>query len=335
MRSEKKHIRAKKLASGDEIRVISPATSLGVIGAEQIQLARRQLEKLGLTVSFSKNAYEKDDFDSSSTASRIEDIHSAFLDPNVKGILTTLGGYNCNQLLRGLDYSLIEAHPKRLCGYSDITALGSAIYAQTGLITYSGPHFSTFAMRDGNAYTIDHFQKMMMDDADIQVQPSEHWSDDTWYLDQDNRLFEANDGPYMINSGEAEGIIIGGNLCTLNLLQGTEFMPRLEGSILFLEDDFESHPQTFDRDLQSLIHQPGFDQVKGLVIGRFQRKSRLSRELLRAIIQTKQELKGIPVIADANFGHTSPLFTFPVGGLAVVKASSEKVELLIKSSIFA
>ena len=46
----------------------------------------------------------------------------------------------------------------------------------------------------------------------------------------------------IIQEGEAEGTIIGGNLCTINLLQGTEYMPSLENSILFIEDDEESHP---------------------------------------------------------------------------------------------
>ncbi|MCJ7436115.1 MAG: hypothetical protein MUO77_21765, partial [Anaerolineales bacterium] len=59
-----------------------------------------------------------------------------------------------------------------------------------------------------------------------------------------------------------------------------EYMPSLVGTILLLEDDYESKPATFDRDLQSLIHQPGFDGVKGLVIGRFQNKSEMEQEML-------------------------------------------------------
>jgi muramoyltetrapeptide carboxypeptidase LdcA involved in peptidoglycan recycling len=81
---------------------------------------------------------------SSSIASRVEDIHAAFSDSNVRGILTVIGGFNSNQLLDSLDYELIKNNPKILCGYSDITALATAITAKTGLITYSGLHFSTW-----------------------------------------------------------------------------------------------------------------------------------------------------------------------------------------------
>ena len=72
-------------------------------------------------------------------------------------MLTTLGGYNSNGLLGWLDYGLIRDNPKLLCGFSDITALATAIHAKTGLVTYSGPHFSTFAMKRGIGYTLEHF----------------------------------------------------------------------------------------------------------------------------------------------------------------------------------
>lgn len=322
-------MKAPKLQAGDEIRIISPSNSLGIIAPEQIEASTRLLESRGFKVSFAAHAYEMDQFSSSSVRSRVEDIHEAFGDPAVKGILTTLGGHNCNQLLRELDYRLIADNPKRLCGYSDITALGGAIYRKTGLITYSGPHFSTLAMRHGNEYTVQHFLQMMMEVGPILVQPSAQWSDDAWFLDQENRSFEANEGPYAINFGSAEGTIIGGNLCTLNLLQGTEYMPSLKDAILFIEDDFESGPETFDRDLQSLIHQPDFEQVRGLVIGRFQRASGITRDILKTIIMSKKELQHLPVAADVNFGHTSPLITFPVGGYARLTADADTVELRI------
>ena len=70
-----------------------------------------------------------------------------------------IGGNNSNQLLDYLDYRLIAANPKILCGFSDITALLNAVYAQTGLVTFSGPHFSSLGMLKGIEYTIDNMQK--------------------------------------------------------------------------------------------------------------------------------------------------------------------------------
>ncbi|WP_314586053.1 LD-carboxypeptidase [Paenibacillus terrigena] len=324
-------MRARKLQPGDEIRVISPSRSMVMIAEDQRELAKQRLEALGFTVTFGQHCLEVDDFVSSSITARIEDLHQAFLDPKVAGILTTIGGYNANQLLSDIDFSIIQSNPKRLCGYSDITALGNAIYAKTGLITYSGPHFSTFGMLHGLDYTTDYFRKMMLEDETISILHSDTWSDDAWYLDQEKRHFIPNEGPYVIQAGEAEGTIIGGNLCTLNLLQGTAYMPRIANSILFIEDDLESSPQTFDRDLQSLIHQPGFEGVQAIVIGRFQQAPRMTQDLLRQIITSKKALAHLPVIADVNFGHTTPQITFPIGGRARVHASHGKVELIISS----
>lgn len=98
-------------------------------------------------------------------------------------------------------------------------------------------------------------------------------------------------------------------------------MPSLDGSILFLEEDCETNSVLFDRLLQSLIHQPNFSGVRAILIGRFQKDSRMTREILTKIIETKKELTNLPIIANVDFGHTNPLITFPIGGSASVEAS--------------
>jgi muramoyltetrapeptide carboxypeptidase len=318
-----------KLSAGDEIRVIAPSTSLHLITPAIRAGAEKNLAALGLHVTYAKNCEEMDSFHSSPVAARVADIHAAFADPGVKGILTAIGGYSSNQLLRSLDYDLIRSNPRVLCGFSDITALSTAIHAKTGLVTYSGPHFSTFAMEKGLEYTLEHFRKCLFEPEPFAIPPSQEWSDDRWYQDQENRVFVPNPGYLVINEGQAEGTLLGGNLCTLNLLQGTEYMPSLNDSILLLEDDDESLPHTFDRDLQSLIHQPGFDGVRGVVIGRFQKRSEMEQELLIQTIRSKPELGKMPVIANADFGHTTPQFTFPVGGTGRLQAIRGQVEFSV------
>lgn len=318
-----------KLCPGDEIRVIAPATSFDIIAPPIRDIAWNNLSALKLQVSYGDHCEESDEFHSSSVAARIADLHAAFADPHVKGILSAIGGFSSNQILRYIDYDLIRANPKVFCGYSDITALGTAIYAKTGLVTYSGPHFSTFGMEQGLDYTLEYFKKCLLDTGPFSVEPSRHWSDDSWYLDQQHRDFVPNAGFQVLNEGQAEGTLLGGNLCTLNLLQGTEYMPALADSLLLLEDDEESKPRTFDRDLQSLIHQPGFEGVKGIVIGRFQRESRMELETLVKVIRSKQELTKIPVLLNADFGHTTPQFTFPIGGTGTLVARDGKVRFTI------
>jgi len=320
-----------KLKQGDEIRIVAPARSLSLLSEDLIKRAKENFEKQGFKITFSKNCKEIDMFNSSSIKSRIEDLHEAFSDKNVKAIFAVIGGFNSNQLLKYLDYNLIKNNPKILCGYSDITALANAITAKTGLITYSGLHFSTWGMKKEFEYNLEYFRKCLVGEDEFEVKPSKTWSDDIWYKDQENRKLIENEGFIIMNKGEAKGTIFGGNLCTFNLLQGTEFMPDISNSILFIEDDDfagEDFDIEFDRNLQSLIHQPNFKKVKGIVIGRFQKGSKMNLEKLKYIIETKEELKNLPIIANVDFGHTNPLITFPIGGTVKLKVD-DKVELFI------
>ena len=324
-----------KLKPGDEVRVIAPSRSMAIIGEGCKEIATKRLEELGLKVTFGKYVDEVADSDYliASTEHRAEDLNDAFADKNVKAILTVIGGFNSNQILDLIDYETIKQNPKIFCGFSDITVLSEAIYARTGLVTYSGPHYSSFGMAKGFEYEMEYFKKMFFQEDEFELTSSEEWSDDAWFMDQENREFIKNDGMFVINDGQAEGEMVGGNLCTLNLLQGTKYMPNIENKILFLEDDGSEAANflvTFDRDLQSLIHTPEFKTVKALVLGRAQKASNMTKEKWTKMIKNKPELKNIPVIAGADFGHTTPIFTFPIGGYAKLEAKEGKIKLTVK-----
>lgn len=318
-----------KLKPGDKVAVIAPSQSLAIIPKENQGIANDRFKELGLELVFGKNVNENGSFSSSSSKSRISDLHEAFSNKEIKAIIAVIGGFNSNQLLRHIDWELIKNNPKIFLGYSDITALQNAIFAKTGLVTYSGPHYSTFGQKLYFDYTLEYFKKCLFSDEPFEIKSSENYTDDQWYLDQENRNPIKNPGPYIINEGEAEGTILGANLCTFNLLQGTKYFPDLTNSILFLEDDAMSIPELFDRDLQSLTHQPEFEKARGLVIGRFQKKSNMTKELLTEIIKTKKELDQLPVIADADFGHTQSLITFPIGGETKISAQERGVKIEI------
>jgi muramoyltetrapeptide carboxypeptidase len=320
-----------KLRAGASVRVIAPSRSLAIIPAEARAEAGTKLAALGLQVSFGEHVGECDDFVSSPVAARLADLHAAFADPQVDGILSVIGGFNSNQLLTGIDYPLLAAHPKVLCGFSDITALSNAIYARTGLVCYSGPHYSSFGMKHHFEYTEAGFAACVMRDGPVELAPAPAWSDDPWYLDQEDRHLESGTGWWVLQEGETAGTIVGGNLCTLNLLQGTPYMPSLDGTVVFAEDDHQVQPWDFDRDLVSLLQQPAFGGVTGLVIGRFQKETGMTRDLLAQIVASKPELAGLPVIGNVDFGHTTPILTFPIGGTVEVRAEPGAPRLTITS----
>lgn len=322
-----------KLKVGDEVRIVSPSCTLPSMpwfSDAMMDRAKKHFADEGMKVNEAKYLREMDSAGSTTIAHRLEDLHAAFSDPNVKALLCIRGGWNCNQLLPFLDYDLIKKNPKILCGFSDITAIGNAIFAKTGLVTYSGPNFNQFAYGDGIQYTYDHFKAALMEKKPIELSPSPTWTD-AFFDPQKPWEFTKNDGWWTIHEGSAEGTIIGGNLCTLSLLQGTEYMPVVKNSILFVEDDHETHPRTFDRDLTSLTQQPWFRDVKGIVIGRCQSTAvnkefgPISKDILFSIIRRNPYLEKLPILANVDFGHTHPIFTFPIGGtikMSVGKTSS-------------
>jgi muramoyltetrapeptide carboxypeptidase LdcA involved in peptidoglycan recycling len=106
-------------------------------------------------------------------------------------------------------------------------------------------------------------------------------------------------------------------------------MPPLPGSVVFAEDDAQVKPWDFDRDLVSLLQQPDFGGVTGLMIGRFQKATGMTRDLLAQIVASKAELSGLPVIGNVDFGHTTPIATLPIGGTVEMRADRAEPRLTI------
>ncbi len=319
-----------KLQKGDEIRVIAPATSLKIISQDCRQIAKERFEKMGLKVSFAQNTNDEncDIFISSEIEKRAADIMEAFQDKNVKAIFTILGGFNSNQLLPFLDYDIIKQNPKIFCGYSDITSLHTAIRSKTGLITFYGPHYSSIGMLKGNEYTLEHLEKTLFDGAD-NIAASDEWSDDLWFIDQEKREFIKNEGWWILQEGNAEGIIEGGNLGTYVLLNGTCYQRTWqENTILAIEDCnySKADDEVFLRQFQALAQRDDFANIKAVLIGRFQKGSGIAKEKLQAIVNSIPQLKGLPIIANIDFGHTTPIATLPLGGKCKITDNLIKVE---------
>ncbi|MBX7139164.1 MAG: LD-carboxypeptidase [Oligoflexia bacterium] len=327
--NDKTRLFARKLSVNSALQVIAPSRSLQVIPASLLKRAQRTLENLQFKVKIDQDELALKASNSASIASRIRSIHNAFETAEVDGIITALGGYSANQLLGKIDFDLIRAHPKIFCGYSDITVLANAIFAKTGLVTYYGPHFSCFGVENLSPENTDYFLRAVRELGPYRFIPSGRTTDQKW-LHLDRPLSYEPSHPYLaLQPGKARGRIVGGHLGSLLLLHGTEFMPSLTGAILFLEADDSTSPAAFDRELQSLLYQPGAEALHGLIIGRFQRASMMSVDLLKEIVGTKPELQNLPVAANVDFGHTFPMYTFPIGGDVEVEISDQEVSITI------
>ena len=130
-----------------------------------------------------------------------------------------------------------------------------------------------------------------------------------------------------------EGQIIGGNLRTFLQLQNTSYMPDLTDKILFLEDDnfYEvDFLREFVQHLQSIMNEKEFALIKGIVIGRAADQSlRNNLELLQRYFSSNPLLRHIPIVYGVDFGHTSPIITYPIGGICRLWMEDNRPKLCI------
>jgi len=261
---------------------------------------------------------------------RIGDIHDFVKRKDIGCIMAFWGGFDTNQLLDGLDYDLIKANPKIFIGYSDVTALTTAITTRTGLVTFSGPGAISFAKPEPFEYTWNHFEKMCINpQEDLIIESSSDYADDLYFLrpDNDHRIKKVNHGIKVFSDGKANGEIVAGNLQTILVLNGTQYLPDMTDKILFIEEDETSTPAHVDRFLCQCKQLGWFNKIAGLVFGRFTEQSSFSSEdSLEDILKEYFSNTKFPILYNVDFGHSDPLITIPNGGIASIDTKKKQIK---------
>lgn len=307
-----KTLKPKKLENGDVIGIVSPASSPD--NFEKIENGVNYLEKLGYRVEVGENVGKEHGYLAGTDNERLSDLHDMFKNKDVKAIFCVRGGYGSGRLLDKLDFSLIKKNPKIFVGYSDITAMQLSIFKKTGLITFAGPMVATDFSGKINEFAEENFWKIITSSKKI------------------GKLHNPRDEKfYALNSGRGEGKILGGNLAVLSSLMGTEYMPSLKDSILLLEDIGEL-PYRVDRLLNQLKLAKVFEQIKGVILGRFvdcydPDKSNKTIKLNEVIEHYFSTLK-IPVLYSFSHGHISENLTIPLGANCKLNTSRGFVEIV-------
>ncbi len=200
-----------KLNFGDTIGVISPSAPLAGLVEHRYKNGIKKLEELGFNVIVGKHALEVTSYTAGSAEERAEDIMEFFKNKNVKAIISFIGGYHSNQILKYLDFEVIKNNPKILMGYSDMTVLLLAIYKKCGFFTFYGPSvLNQFADIFLPEYTLEYFKKAVMTNEPIgQVHPSNLWTCEflDWFERKDierERHFTNNPGWEWLKEGKAE-----------------------------------------------------------------------------------------------------------------------------------
>ncbi|MBD0336131.1 MAG: LD-carboxypeptidase, partial [Cyanobacteria bacterium Co-bin13] len=127
-----------RLRPGDSLGIISPAGAN--FQQEELDIVVDAVKGLGLVPQIAPHAMSRYGYLAGTDAERAADFNAFFADPAIKALMPIRGDWGSARILPYLDYDLIRQNPKVLVGFSDITALLLGIHAQTGLVTFHGPH---------------------------------------------------------------------------------------------------------------------------------------------------------------------------------------------------
>lgn len=110
---------------------------------------------------------------------------------------------------------------------------------------------------------------------------------------------------------------------TFNFLMGNQFFPKLVNCILYLEENHLVDYKGVQKEIREILNHPDHTEIKGVAIGRFQKESEMSRELLEKMIKSMKELEGLPVVGNVDISHTAPIFSIPFGGKMKIEAKKD------------
>lgn len=295
------------LQPGDTIMLIAPASAPR---EARVRRAAERLEAMGYQVILSDGFFERQGYLAGDDATRAAELQAAFANPDVDAVFPVTGGFGATRILSLIDFEAIADQPKIFIGFSDITALHIALQQKSNLATFHTPNpqwglgsedgmhpladrFFWPALTQATGYTID----PAIDNPDAEV------------------------APRTVTPGVAQGPIIGGNLAVLHALMGTPWEVQTAGKILFLEDVNES-PYRVDRMLRTLKDAGKFDDVAGVLLGRFTKAEPDEDDghTIDDVIDDYFADATFPVIAHFPAGHVSDNATLPFGVPAEMNA---------------
>ena len=311
-----KILKPKRLAPGDTIGLVAPASSS--LEDEGIRISIDVVRSLGFKVREGSHLYDRQQYLAGEDRARADDVNAMFADDGVDAIFCLRGGYGTPRILPYLDYDLIRSRPKVLLGMSDITGILTAIHTKTGVVGFHGPNSSS----SFSDYSLNEFKKVLVRPTPTtQIGAAPAFETGEGKVDKKNRLTH-------INGGTAKGRLIGGNLTLISVLMGTEFEPDFQDRIVFLEDVHEA-PYRIDRMLTQLRLAGKLQQAAGIVFGKFTDSETDGNTFsLEEVFRDRTADLGIPVVRGLMIGHVRDQTVVPIGIEAELNGDAGTLRLL-------
>lgn len=306
--------KGKMLNIGSCIGIVAPAAACADFDyTPGIEL----LQKWGYKTKISKTLKVNEGYLAGSDELRASELNKFFADDEVDAILCFGGGYGCTRILDLLDYDLIRNNPKLLIGFSDITALHTAIGQNSRLVTIHGPMLKTLS-RKPTQYTIASFCRGLRMSVPLGA----------FLLPKKHKL-EA------MYPGRAFGKLVGGNLSVIAALCGTPYELKGENSILFLEDVGED-AYAIDRMLRQLWQNGLLKDIKGLIFGDFTHCQPNKQEkyefTIKEVLQQYANLVKVPTIFNFPAGHERTNAFLPLGVNSTINIVDDNIDFFISEA---
>jgi muramoyltetrapeptide carboxypeptidase len=287
-----------KLQKGDRVEVLVLSAPDAFHNMEQFNKGVQYLKNIGLTVKYRDEVLRENGYLVASAKDQAQWVMDAFSNPDNKGIFLANGGTNLNRVIQYIDFDLIKITPKLIMGMSNMSILLNAITTLCNIVTYYGP---AVIFNLGNANGFDKY--------------SEKSFLNTIFNTDDKTKFDQYSKWECLKAGKVTGMIIGGNLTTIESLLGTRFEPKWEETILFWEDCFmELH--LLDMVLSHFELAGVFKKVKGIVIGRpleiIETEYKIDRTFDLFIKEYFSDAD-IPIMYNVDFGHNDEKQILPIG----------------------
>jgi muramoyltetrapeptide carboxypeptidase LdcA involved in peptidoglycan recycling len=350
-------IRAKHLVPGDKIAFISPSERINNTLSNVVDRAAEVLASKGFQV---QTFFNEDKGIQSCIENRLSEIRTAFSDPSISAIITTIGGTTFTELLPALIadkdlHKTIRANPKVVVGYSDITGLHWFLYAMTGLRTFYGPGAvpEIGEPNDINdkdtplVFCVDNLMRAIASPEPLGQIPRSRY-----YAPRGAPFFTdatSTEPPKVVSTsewqwlrpGKAQGRLFGGCLTVVARLGGIQsIVPDWRGRIVFLETATNEDasggnpPHRVQAAFADLIAQGVFEEAAGLVVGRpYGYDSEEDRETYAGIIkglfcEGRLASKAFPILFNVDIGHTVPMVTLPYDALAELDSATDTFAVL-------
>lgn len=309
-------MKPRPLCKGDTIAVIAPSSA--PLDPLKLSSGVAHLEKSGYDVRLGRTVYTPYGYLAGTDEERLGELNNFLANPDIRALFCVRGGYGSLRLLPDIDYQSAMRYPKLLVGYSDITALQCALYKHAGWPSLSGP---MVAVEWGE---IDHVSEQQF-----------------WSLARGNTPLSLL-GPHgeplrALHPGDASGPLIGGNLTMLTRLVGTDYLPDLQGAIIFLEEVGEA-PYRLDGLLAQLKLSGVLNRLGGIVCGAITewgpQNDRPTFSPMEVLEYYFRELD-IPIATHLVYGHIAPKTTIPIGVKARLVVTDDKATLSLLEPVVA